>query len=91
MIKFVIIGAIIYLFYRSARSWWTESSSKRKPVAGKSRGGEIADVMVKDPFCDVYFPKGSGVSLKVGGRELYFCSTSCRDGYVEAGMDKDGA
>ena len=44
--------------------------------------GQIDDIMVKDPFCETYFPKRDGVHLKLGGKDLYFCSTDCRDQYL---------
>ena len=45
--------------------------------------GEIADVMIKDPFCEIYFPKKDGVHLRFEGKDLYFCSKECRDKFVE--------
>jgi YHS domain-containing protein len=43
---------------------------------------EIDDVMVKDPFCNVYFARKEGIHLKFNGEDLYFCSTECRDKYI---------
>lgn len=43
---------------------------------------QIDDIMVKDPFCGVYFPKKSGVSLKVNGETLHFCSRECQEHYL---------
>jgi len=44
--------------------------------------GEIDDVMIKDPFCEMYFPKRDGVHQKLDGEDLYFCSAECRDKYM---------
>ena len=41
----------------------------------------IDDIMVKDPFCGVYFPKRSGVILRKDGEVLYFCSAECRNAF----------
>ncbi|MBU1163547.1 MAG: hypothetical protein KKA75_05285 [Proteobacteria bacterium] len=38
--------------------------------------------MIKDPFCETYFPKRNGVHLLVDGKDLYFCSTECRDKFI---------
>jgi ribosomal protein L24E len=35
--------------------------------------------MVKDPYCEVYFPKRKGVPLKKNAEVLLFCSEECRD------------
>lgn len=45
--------------------------------------GEIDDVMVKDPCCNIYFAKRDGLHLKMDGKDLYFCSQECRDKFVE--------
>jgi len=45
--------------------------------------GEMDDVMIKDPFCEIYFPKKDSVHLRIDGKDLYFCSTECRDKFEE--------
>jgi YHS domain-containing protein len=56
-------------------------------LRGRSPGGiqsdAVDDVMVQDPRCGVYLAKHDGVHLRHGGKDLYFCSTECRDRYVE--------
>ena len=44
---------------------------------------KIDDVMIQDPYCKVYFPKRDGIHLKDKGKDLYFCSTNCRDKYLD--------
>jgi YHS domain-containing protein len=39
--------------------------------------------MIKDPFCEIYFPKKDGVHLRIDGKDLYFCSEECRDKFLE--------
>lgn len=38
--------------------------------------------MVKDPYCEAYFPQRKGVPLALDGKDLYFCSKECRDKYA---------
>jgi YHS domain-containing protein len=57
------------------------SASDRVPA-------EVDDVMVKDPYCEVYFPKRKGIQLKVKGEDLYFCSPECRDKFIESKSDQ---
>ena len=58
------------------------SASTSKTFAGQA-AGEIDDVMIKDPVCKVYFPKRDGVHLKTDGQDLYFCSSGCRDKFID--------
>ena len=78
--RLLILLAIIYLCYRALKSWMLQGKTSPKTVFGK-KAAEIDDIMVKDPFCEVYFPKRDGVHLKADGKDLYFCSTECRDKY----------
>jgi hypothetical protein len=54
---------------------------KKKTVSG-NRAGQIDDVMIKDPYCEAYFPKRNAVHLHLNTNDLYFCSKECRDKYI---------
>ena len=87
--KLLILLLIAYLGYRGLKSWMRQNVSSGKPVSGGA-SGEIDDVMVKDPYCEVYFPKRNGVRIRHDGEELYFCSTQCRDRFLEErGRDRE--
>jgi YHS domain-containing protein len=88
MIRFLILLGIGYFGYKLIKSWILQHTSLNKTVAGKSVG-QIDDIMVKDPYCEVYFPKREGVHLKVDGEDLYFCSKACRDKFVAARSEKN--
>jgi uncharacterized protein len=79
--RLLIFIALIYLGYRYLKSWLTSQQTPRRTVPGRT-GTSIDDVMVKDPYCNTYFPKRSGLALTVDGKELYFCSKECRDKYA---------
>jgi hypothetical protein len=53
----------------------------KKTVSGKE-AGQIDDVMIKDPYCEAYFPKRNAVHLNLNTNDLYFCSKECRDKYI---------
>ena len=80
--RFLIILALIYVAYRAIKSWMLPTGKSKNKVS-REPTGEIDDVMVKDPYCEVYFPKRNGVHLKINGKDLYFCSTECRDNYIK--------
>jgi YHS domain-containing protein len=71
------------MLYRALKSWVLPTTRSSKSVPG-NEVGKIDDVMVKDPFCEAYFPKRNAVHLNLGGKELLFCSTECRDKYLAA-------
>ena len=80
--RLLILLGLIYLCYRALKSWMFQNSPTAKTVAGKA-AGEIDDVMIKDPVCEVYFPQRDGIHLKADGQDLYFCSSECRDKFVD--------
>ena len=87
MIKFIIFFVVGYVAYRSLKSWMFPAVSSSRSVSDKTTT-EIDDVMVKDPFCEAYFPKRNGVHLKFGGKDLYFCSIQCKDKYLAVCSEK---
>jgi YHS domain-containing protein len=86
--RFLIILGLIYVGYRAVKSFVLPGGSSKSKVSGKP-AGEIDDVMVKDPYCEVYFPKRNGVHLNIDGKDLYFCSKECRDKFIAARSKND--
>jgi uncharacterized protein len=80
--RLLILLGIIYLCYRALKSWMLQTGSPKKTVFDKT-ASQIDDVMIKDPFCEIYFPRKDGVHLRINGKDLYFCSEECRDKFVE--------
>ena len=74
---------LIYLCYRALKSWMIQQSRISQKTAQSNISGEIDDVMIKDPLCEIYFPKKDGVHLRADGKDLYFCSEACRDKFVK--------
>jgi len=52
-------------------------------AAFENKTSEIDNVMVKDPYCEVYFAKRDGVHLNIKGRDEYFCSKVCADKFLK--------
>lgn len=86
MIRFIILAVVVYVFYRALKSWLLPNPDGSKSVPGQNVG-EIDDVMIKDPFCKAYFPKRNAVHLNHDGEDLYFCSTQCKERYIQAQTD----
>ncbi len=85
--RLLILLGLIYICYRALKSWMLQSASTAKTFAGQA-AGEIDDVMIKDPVCEVYFPQRDGVHLKTDGQDLYFCSLECRDKFIDMRLKK---
>ena len=73
---------LLYLGYRFLRSWTQKYLASGQRASNGRRNEEIADIMIKDPYCNIYFPRNEGVPLTFQGEELYFCSSECRDKYL---------
>jgi hypothetical protein len=82
IIKYLIYFALGYLIYKFVRSMVFPKASPVRKVRQRSIG-QIDDIMIKDPFCETYFPKRDGIHLKFEDKDLYFCSTDCRDRFIE--------
>lgn len=77
MIRLILIAAAVYLMYRL---FW-----KKKPkisFPGRSRETGHEDVLVQDPYCKTYVPRGQAIALKHAGETLYFCSPECRERFL---------
>ncbi len=80
--RFLFICLLVYVGYRIFKALMLPA----KPSVRPEPGGDLArvdDVMVKDPYCEVYFPKRNGIKGVVKGETHYFCSKACKDKYLE--------
>jgi len=82
MIRFLIAAGLVYLGYRALKSVIGENASQKVSSSDKHTG-KIDDVMIKDPYCEAYFPKRDGVHYKYHGEDLYFCSEDCKAKFIE--------
>lgn len=84
--KIIIYLLLIYLVYKVVKSWTASPVSSERGNSGDSDA--VDDIMIKDPVCGVYFPRKDGVYLNAGERDIYFCSSECRDKFVASGEKK---
>ncbi|MFZ5568980.1 MAG: hypothetical protein ACOZF0_01145 [Thermodesulfobacteriota bacterium] len=82
MFRFILIIAIVYLGLKVYKAWKVYLTGANRSMNGQA-AHRIDDIMVKDPYCQVYFPRRNGIRVMEGGRELHFCSRECRDKYME--------
>ena len=77
-LRIVILLVLLYILYRLL----TSGSKKPKPVSPAGSGRLAShDVLVEDPVCHLYIPKGQALVLSHGGQARYFCSEQCREAF----------
>lgn len=81
-LRLVIIGTLLYILYRLL------VGPRKKKGYGKnggpaSPGGAVQDVLVEDPVCHTYIPKGQAVQLPHDKKMYYFCSDKCCEMFLK--------
>ena len=80
--RLIIIAILVYLLYRAFKNWIVKNTPRNGRSVADRDATAIDDVMVKDPYCEAYFPKRDGVPLEKNGELLLFCSADCRNKYL---------
>lgn len=83
-LRIIIIGILFYLFYRLLRGG---GKKERAVPPGSGRPEELPahDVLVRDPVCQIYIPKGQALVLQEKDGPVHFCSETCRQAYLASG------
>ena len=74
-LRLVIISVLLYIVYRLL-----VGPRKKKGEAQKTSAqpdGEVQDVLIEDPVCHTYIPRGQAVQLHHDKKMYYFCSDKC--------------
>ncbi len=80
--RLVIIGILLYILYRLL------VGPGKKRVFGKKKGpttsgNAVQDVLIEDPVCHTYIPKGQAVQLHHDKKMYYFCSDKCCEMFLK--------
>lgn len=81
MWRIIFLIGFIWAFFKVRKIVKQIRGSVNQSLSGKTNN-QLDDLMIKDPVCDVYFPRREGVHLNDHGKDLYFCSKECRDAYL---------
>ena len=79
MIRFLVIGLLLYIGYRIVVSLL---SVKKPPAKKDERVNPAADTH-RDPVCGVYVSEEDAVIGKLEGQRHYFCSMNCLEKFRE--------
>jgi len=80
LFKLIIWIGIIYFGYKFIKNRIVPNISSDN--RSYPPNNEIANLMVKDPMCEVYIPKRNSIYVKIDGEDFYFCSKECRNKFL---------
>jgi YHS domain-containing protein len=78
IILFVILSVFV------ARAFWRMVDGVIEGLSGRLPGSNIQSrgvQMARDPVCGTYVVPDHAVAITDGRRQIFFCSTACRDKY----------
>lgn len=84
IVRLLALIGVIFLVAKGVRFWLSTVQAGQRIARADEGPSQIDDVMVKDPYCQVYFPKRNAVPVRFKGEDLYFCSDACRDKFLAA-------
>ncbi|MDD2309760.1 MAG: transcriptional regulator [Desulfuromonadaceae bacterium] len=79
MIRFLIVGLLVYIGYRIVISLLSSKNPPSKPEPPLDPATETH----RDPVCGVYVSEEDAVIGKLDGQRHYFCSMNCLEKYRE--------
>lgn len=82
ILRLLALIGVIFLMLKAGRLFFSALQSNQPIAGGDQEPSRIDDVMVKDPYCQVFFPKRDGLHVQVSGQDLFFCSADCRDKFL---------
>jgi YHS domain-containing protein len=82
----IVLFVILSIFV--ARAFWRMVDGVIEGLSGRAPGGgNVSNVqgrgvqMARDPVCGTYVVPDRAVTITDGRRQIFFCSTLCRDKY----------
>jgi YHS domain-containing protein len=75
------LGILFYLLFKLI--FGKKLAAKRQPFADSPSKQPLQDVLVEDPVCHTFVPKGQAQPLLLEGEKYYFCSDECRKKFIK--------
>jgi YHS domain-containing protein len=79
VIRFFIVGLLLYIGYRILISLSSAKKPPTTPAGNRDQGEET----YRDPVCGVYVTEENAVIGRHDGQRHYFCSMNCLEKYRE--------
>lgn len=78
IIIIIVLGYLLYRLYMAGRKKRLAAEAEQQ-----QRGrAAIEDVLVQDPSCGSYVPRGQALRLRSRERDFFFCSEKCRQAFA---------
>jgi len=81
LIRFIIFLVLIYLTYRIVKFFRAAKSIRMNSSQFKSTPA-VGEDLVEDPACHTYIPVSQAYKKEIAGKNYYFCSKECCEGYT---------
>ena len=85
LIRLAILVAVLYILYRV---FFRKRPDQRSQEPARNVPRE--DVLVQDPWCKTFLPKGQALEVQSQEQVLHFCSPECRDRFLAQGQGQKG-
>lgn len=83
LLRLLLFALALYLIISGVRRLFLPPPAPRR--GKRENRQELHDeLMVQDPQCGRFVPMREALPVSLHGRQLYFCSQSCRDLYLGA-------
>lgn len=79
LFRFLFILFVLYIIFAAVRF----IQAIGRPPGERRRPPTLGGTMVKDEYCDMYLPRDEAIREVRGGKEYFFCSRECRDGFAK--------
>lgn len=86
LLRFLFILFVLYVIFAVVRF----IQAIGKPPGERRRPPTLGGTMVKDLYCDMYIPREEAIREVHGGKEYFFCSRECRDGFIKRAEETPG-
>ena len=86
LFRLLFIALVLYVIFVAVRFF----QAIGKPPAESQHQRTLGGTMVKDEYCDIYLPREEAIREVHGGKEYFFCSRECRDGFMKKAAGAPG-
>lgn len=80
-IRIIILGILFYLLFKLV--FGKKISLKKRHSDENKSNQPLQDVLVEDPVCHTFVPKGQAQPLLFEGEKYYFCSDECCKKFIK--------
>lgn len=85
-LRFLYYFLLIWIIYRLIKVFFVRGKSVQDKTEERFKDSSrivIGGEFVKDPNCNVFFPKEKAIFLNYRGETFYFCSEECKEKYLK--------